>query len=150
MAGLPQLTPNALAAQFDNKQKYPTFFRGISTIAASASSLAHTIVQLGYASVAIVATTASTDQSTVQEFSAEASRIGLVVVTVQIVATSAQCQPIPYQIAQLKASKRHVLGMFALNNDARCIALAAKAAGLWGPTYVRRKFSTCKSGEGVV
>ena len=138
LANVPQLSPNALASIFDNKLKFPTFFRGISALALSARSPVHLLRQFGYASMALIATTGTFDQTCVQEVSAEASKFGLQIVTSQIVTTGVSpCDPMTFQMAQLKSSKRRVFGLFALNADARCVALAAKTAGLWGAGYVR-------------
>ena len=138
LSNVPQLSPNALATIFDNKVKFPTFFRGISALALSARSPVLLMRQFGYTSLALIATTGTFDQACVQEFSAEASKNGLQIVTSQIVTTGVSpCDPMTFQMAQLKSSKRRVFGLFALNADARCIALAAKTAGLWGAGYVR-------------
>jgi ABC-type branched-subunit amino acid transport system substrate-binding protein len=130
LTSLPQISPNALASVFDSKTAYPTFFRGIGSIVTAARSLARVVRQFGYSRLAVIATTATVDQTTVQAFQAEANVLGLQIVTSQII-TTGTCDAMSYQMAQLKASKMRVFGLFGLVGDARCIATAASAAGIW-------------------
>ena len=135
LTSLPQISPNALASVFDSKAAYPTFFRGIASIVSAARSLARVVRQFGYARLAVIATTATVDQTTVQAFQAEATVLGLQIVTSQII-TTGTCDAMAYQMAQLKASKMRVFGLFGLVGDARCIATAASKAGIWGEGFL--------------
>ena len=96
LSSLPQISPNALATVFDSKTTHPTFFRGIASIVSSARSLARLMRRLGYARLAIIATTTTLDQTTVQAFTTEASAIKLQIVTSQIIATGV-CDDMTYQ-----------------------------------------------------
>jgi ABC-type branched-subunit amino acid transport system substrate-binding protein len=132
---IPQLSPNALATVFDTTSQYPTFFRGIASIVSPARALAHVVQALGYQRLAVIATTAVVDQSTIQAFQTEANLLKLQIVTSQVI-TAGTCDSMSFQMQQLKASKMRVFGLFGLAGDAKCIMVAANNAGLVGPGYL--------------
>jgi ABC-type branched-subunit amino acid transport system substrate-binding protein len=108
----------------------------LNVVVLQAITLVKFIRLMGWSMCATIGSNSGFDQSATQSFNTAAKAVGISVVSNQMMITG-QCTPgsLNKPMAALKATRTRIFGVFGIIEDARCILIAAQAAGLVGPGY---------------